>query len=140
MSWQYKLASSVRASPRVIVTRPNARLLLRPTAGGAAGGFSAGSGTWDDLRYLRLYIDGALIFPPSHPSSSAVSAAISYDHIALLLSIFELLHRDRTFLAVKKAHLDLPCFDLDYNTLFTLPLIPHSLLLNRLFISLHLFN
>jgi hypothetical protein len=67
MSWQYKLASSVRASPRVIVTRPNARLLLRPTAGGAAGGFSAGSGTWDNLRYLRLYIDGALIFPPSTP-------------------------------------------------------------------------
>lgn len=62
--------------------------------------------------YNRWGID----FPPSAPSSSAVSAAISYDYIALLLSIFELLHRARTFLVVKQPHLDLPCSDLDYYT------------------------
>lgn len=61
MSWQYKLASSVRASPKAFVTRPDARLLLRPTARGAAGGFSAGSGTWDDLRLIYRW--GLVLFP-----------------------------------------------------------------------------
>ncbi|KAJ5785141.1 uncharacterized protein N7503_010353 [Penicillium pulvis] len=43
MSWQFKLTSSVRASPlRALTTRPNG-LLLRPTAIGAAGRFSAWS-------------------------------------------------------------------------------------------------
>ncbi|KAJ5669666.1 alanine aminotransferase [Penicillium macrosclerotiorum] len=44
MSWQFKLASSARASPlRACVTRPTKGLLLRPTARGPAGGFSASS-------------------------------------------------------------------------------------------------
>ncbi|KAI2794501.1 putative alanine aminotransferase [Penicillium oxalicum] len=41
MSWHYKLAASMRASPRGM-TRPNGGLLLRPIARGA-GGFSAAS-------------------------------------------------------------------------------------------------
>ncbi|KAJ5168708.1 alanine aminotransferase [Penicillium canariense] len=43
MSWQLRLASSVRASPRAFVTRPNGGPLLRPTTRGVAGDISAGS-------------------------------------------------------------------------------------------------
>ena len=53
MPWQFKLASSMRASPlRACMTRPNG-LLLRPTAR-PAGDFSV-SGTWDDVR--AIYFD-----------------------------------------------------------------------------------
>ncbi|KAJ5717755.1 hypothetical protein N7488_003401 [Penicillium malachiteum] len=46
MSWQFKLTASVRASPlRALTTRPNNGILLRPTALGAAGSFSAWSGS-----------------------------------------------------------------------------------------------
>ena len=54
MSWQYKLC--MRASPLRLATRPNNGLLLRPSTLGAAGRFSAWSGTWDDG--VLPYIDG----------------------------------------------------------------------------------
>jgi len=72
MSWQFKLASSMRVSPsplRASMTRPNG-LLLRPTAR-VAGGFSV-SGTWVHVRPLYISIG---------PSGSVLS---SYDCVLAL--------------------------------------------------------
>ncbi|KAJ5595078.1 alanine aminotransferase [Penicillium hispanicum] len=55
MSWQFKLTSSVRASPlRALATRPNG-LLLRPTARSPAGG----SSTWSEPTMTQTSVSYA---------------------------------------------------------------------------------
>ncbi|KAJ5292897.1 small nuclear ribonucleoprotein Sm D1 [Penicillium atrosanguineum] len=68
MSWQFKLASSMRASPlRACVTRPNG-LLLRPTAR-IAGGLSV-SGTFEHSKLTITWVETAPTMTQTKRSNS----------------------------------------------------------------------